>query len=221
MLSAAKPMALKAVVLLNVPDILAIHGNGNPLSVEEMAAHISSSTGKPAHTNYLFRILRFLASIKVFSEESTAIGDGTTQFKYGLTHISKFLVKHKNEYCSAPFRLVPNQKAGLNGFQHLQESVIERCDAFSRANGMSFYEYNCDNPEANTIFNEGMAGHTRAVMASLFKMYDGFKNVKSVVDVRGGVGSALALILAQHPHLHGITFDLPHGIRASSPVLSE
>ncbi|KAH9320109.1 hypothetical protein KI387_021878, partial [Taxus chinensis] len=55
-------------------------------------------------------------------------------------------------------------------------------------------------------------------MASVVKMYDGFKSVKSVVDVAGGVGSALSVIIKEHPHIHAINFDLPHVI-ASAPAI--
>ena len=60
-LSAAKPMALQAAVLLNIPNIIATHGSENHLCVEEIAFHISASTNKPAHIDQLSRIMRLLA----------------------------------------------------------------------------------------------------------------------------------------------------------------
>ncbi|GLJ25140.1 hypothetical protein SUGI_0480810 [Cryptomeria japonica] len=80
-LSAAKPMALQAAVLLNIPDIIAMHGIENPLSVDQIASHIFTSTNKPAHTEYLFRIMRLLASIDVFTEETTVDYGGTIEAK--------------------------------------------------------------------------------------------------------------------------------------------
>ncbi|GLJ25133.1 hypothetical protein SUGI_0480730 [Cryptomeria japonica] len=217
-LSAAKPMALRAAVLLNIPDIIAIHGSQNPLSVDQIASHISSSTNKPAHTDYLFRIMRLLASISVFTEETTIDYGGTPQFKYGLTSISKLLVKNDAQQSCAPTVLAINLKCIVDGYQYLHDSVIEGCHAFTKANGMGIFEYNSHNPEANRIFNEGMATNTGPLMAHVVKIYDGFKSLKSVVDVAGGVGSALSVIVAEYPHIHGINFDLPHVIRTASPI---
>ena len=73
-LCAAKPMALKAAVLLNIPDIIATRG---PLSVEQIASHIAaanpiSTSNSHVDVGYLYRILRFLASYDVFTEQGEA-----------------------------------------------------------------------------------------------------------------------------------------------------
>eukprot|EP00253_Pinus_taeda_P028083 PITA_28083 len=50
-------------------------------------------------------------------------------------------------------------------------------------------------------------------MASIVKVYDdGFKNVNTVVDVAGGTGLAISMIVEAHPHIGGINLDLPHVI---------
>ncbi|GLJ25135.1 hypothetical protein SUGI_0480760 [Cryptomeria japonica] len=217
-LSAAKPMALQAAVLLNIPDIIAMHGIENPLSVDQIASHIFTSTNKPAHTEYLFRIMRLLASIGVFTEETTVDYGGTPLFKYGLTGLSKLLVKNDAQKSCAPTVLAINLKCIIDGYQHLHDSVIEGCPAFTKANGMGIFEYMSNNPEANRILNEGMATNTGPLVAHVVKIYDGFKNFKSVVDVAGGVGSAISVIVAEYPHIHGINLDLPHVIRTASPI---
>ena len=38
-----------------------------------------------------------------------------------------------------------------------------------------------------------------------------------MVDVGGGVGSAISTIVNEYPHIHGINFDLPHVIRTVAP----
>lgn len=123
-LLAAKPMSLQANVFLNIPDIIAIHGSENPLCVEEISSHISTSTIKPVHTDYLFRIMRLLASIGVFTKETTLDYDGTPQYKYGLTSLSKLLVKNGVQQSCAPTVLVINLKCVIDAYQHLHESII-------------------------------------------------------------------------------------------------
>ncbi|KAH9330358.1 hypothetical protein KI387_002466, partial [Taxus chinensis] len=215
-LSATKPMALKAAVLLNIPQIIATHGKENLLTVEDIASHIPASTSnKVADKEYLFRIMRFLASCGVFTEE---IDDNNKQFKYGLNSVSKLLVNEENKESCVPFLLLIAEKVYLDVYHHIQDAVVEGCYPFNKVYGISPWEYVGRNPEANKLFNEGMSCHTKGVMASVMKMYDGFKSVKSVVDVAGGVGSALSVIIKQHPHVHGINFDLPHVIQSAPAI---
>lgn len=42
------------------------------------------------------------------------------------------------------------------------------------------------------------------------KRYPGWKEVQTLVDVGGYKGTTVAAIVAAHPHIRGINFDLPH-----------
>lgn len=213
--SRVKPMALKAAVLLNIPDIIATSGGGRSLSVEEIASHIAAATRKPPQLEYLFRLLRYLASCHAFTETRDAGGD-FKKYKYGLTSLSELLVQKGNDQSYAPMLLAATSNDIL---QYLHESVIEGCNAFNRAVGMGTWEYMRTDPRESGMFNKFMATDTRAVMASVVKIYDdGFKNINTLVDVAGGTGAALSMVVKQHPHICGINLDLPHVI-AGAPTL--
>ncbi|XP_057873101.2 caffeic acid 3-O-methyltransferase 1-like [Cryptomeria japonica] len=214
-LTAAKPMALQAAVLLNIPDII---GSQNHLSVEEIASHISASTNKPARIDCLSRIMTLLASIGVFTEETTVDNRGIPQLNYGPTGLSKLLANNEPQQSLAPHLLFLNQKIVTQGYQYLHDAVIDGCQPFTKAHGMSIFEYNSKNSEANRMLNEAMTAQTSSVMASVLKAYDGFKSFKSVVDVGGGAGSAISTIVNEYPHIHGINFDLPHVVRTAPPA---
>nr|AIY62319.1 caffeic acid O-methyl transferase [Pinus radiata] len=225
--SAVKPLALKAAVLLNIPDIIATRGNEGPLSAEQIAFHIaaansSSTSNSHVDVGYLYRILRFLASYGVFSEQEEAdqADDADTKkIKFGLTGISKLLVQGGNQQSCGPFLLLIANNVYLEAFQHLHESVLEGCYTFNKAHGTSPWEYLGRNPQANQIFNEGVATNTRSVMASVAKMYeDGFKSMATLVDVGGGMGSALSIIVKEHSHIRGINLDQPHVIATAPPI---
>ncbi|GLJ19159.1 hypothetical protein SUGI_0344110 [Cryptomeria japonica] len=218
MLAATKPMALQAAVVLNIPDIIAIYGNENLLSVEEIASYISAHSRKSAQTDYLARIMRFLACIGVFTEETTVVNGASSQFKYGLTSVSRLLIKKDNYHSLSPVLFVLNNKIVLDAYQHLHESVIEGCYAFNKAHGMDLWDYGHKYPDANRVLNEGLANHTQDILPSLVKIYDGFKSVKTLVDVGGGIGSSLSTIIKEYPHIHGINFDLPHVIKTAPPI---
>ena len=206
MLCAAKPMALRAAVLLNIPQII----REKLLSVDEIAEHISASTEtKVPHKEYLFRILKLLASCEIFTEE---VDEQTKQMKYGLNSVSKLLVKEEDRDSCVPFLMLFTDKAYQDSYHYFQDAVLEGCHPFIKFHGMSPWEYVGTNAEANKLFNEGVACHTKDLMACVVKMYDGFKSARSVVDVAGGVGSALSVILAEYPNIKGINFDLSHVI---------
>lgn len=226
-LSAVKPMALKAAMLLNIPDIIATRGNGGPLSAEQIAFHIaaansSSNTNSQVDVAYLYRILRFLASYGVFTEQEEADHPDdahTKKIKYGLTGISKLLVQGENQQSRGPFLLLIANNVYLEAFQHLHESVLEGCYTFNKAYGMDPWEYLGHNPQANKIFNNAMAANSSAIMASVAKMYeDGFKSINTLVDVGGGMGSTLSTIVKEYSHIRGINLDLPHVIATAPPI---
>jgi caffeic acid 3-O-methyltransferase len=53
---------------------------------------------------------------------------------------------------------------------------------------------------------------------SAVKKYEGFKDIKTLVDVGGGTGKTLENIISSYPHIHGINYDLPHVI-AEAPTI--
>ena len=50
-------------------------------------------------------------------------------------------------------------------------------------------------------------------MKTILECYHGFDNLKSVVDVGGGLGITINMIVSKHPTIKGINFDLPHVTR--------
>ncbi|PTQ26492.1 LOW QUALITY PROTEIN: hypothetical protein MARPO_1374s0001 [Marchantia polymorpha] len=48
--------------------------------------------------------------------------------------------------------------------------------------------------------------------------YNGFKITKTLVDVGGDEGEAIRELVAAHPHIHGINFDLPDVIKNAPPI---
>ncbi|KAI3743981.1 hypothetical protein L1987_57053 [Smallanthus sonchifolius] len=62
----------------------------------------------------------------------------------------------------------------------------------------------------NEVFNKAMVDHTTIVMKEVLEYYHGFNNLERVVDVGGGLGITINMIVTKHPNIKGINFDLPH-----------
>ncbi|OLT09979.1 hypothetical protein BJF78_29640 [Pseudonocardia sp. CNS-139] len=77
-----------------------------------------------------------------------------------------------------------------------------------------------DDPERAAIFNKAMAELTRLNTRSIVAGYD-FGRYPRVADVGGGYGELIAAVLAAHPDLRGVLFDLPHATESARPHLEK
>jgi hypothetical protein len=70
----------------------------------------------------------------------------------------------------------------------------------------------------NTAVNESMVALSSVTIDSIVGNYEGFKDVKTLVDVAGGTGRLVRAIVKKHPLIHGIVFDLPHVVAEAPRV---
>jgi O-methyltransferase domain/Dimerisation domain len=181
---------LYVVTKLGVADLL----KDGPESCDELA----QSTG--VHAPSLYRVLRALASLGVFTEVDAG--------RFGLTPLAAWL----QTGIPGSFRAMPILMG--EGFNHrtfgdLLFSVKTGEPAFDRIYGMGFFEYLAQNPEAAGIFNEAMTAAGATVEnPAVAAAYD-FSGIGTVVDIAGGQGGLLAAILTANPGVKGILFDQP------------
>lgn len=102
---------------------------------------------------------------------------------------------------------------------HLREIVEEDADGFELAKGSEIWTYGSTNPDFSDGFNAAMQSRSRSLNTIIVQHYEGFRDVKRLVDVGGGVGGALTHIVAANPHISGVNFDLPHVV-ATAPQIS-
>ncbi|CAN6968727.1 unnamed protein product [Brassica oleracea var. botrytis] len=89
----------------------------------------------------------------------------------------------------------------------LKDVVLEGGNAFGRAHGgMKLFDYMGTDERFSKLFNQ--TGFTIAVVKKALEVYEGFKDVKVLVDVGGGVGNTLGVVTSKYPHIKGINFDL-------------
>ncbi|KAJ7538864.1 hypothetical protein O6H91_11G066100 [Diphasiastrum complanatum] len=211
----ASSMALKVAILLDIPDILARAGPEATLSSEQISAELPSKEPK---ADYLKRILRFLAVKKIFSETAVENSFGVKEWRYGLTNASKWLVKENNDLCLAPMAVMELDKVTQAPWHHVNECVLEGGDAFERANGTDIWNYASKLPHFNNLFNEAMAAASNISISAVLRHYDGFKDLSTLVDVGGGVGLTISKIVAAHPDIKCINFDLPHVVAVAPSI---
>ncbi|CAN6564653.1 unnamed protein product [Malus baccata var. baccata] len=79
--------------------------------------------------------------------------------------------------------------------------------------------YHGTDPRFNKVFNRGMAAQSTITMKKLLETYKGFEGLTSVVDVGGGTGAVVNMIVSKYPSIKGINFDLPHVIEDAPQFL--
>jgi len=90
-------------------------------------------------------------------------------------------------------------------------------DHFESVYGMPSYEYMEKDTELNQIFFKAMAHAAPVELKRVIKVYKGFEGLSTLVDVGGGIGQALKLILSAYPSIKGLNFDLPQTIQDAPP----
>jgi len=100
----------------------------------------------------------------------------------------------------------------------LKDAILDGGMPFNKTYGMSAFEYHATDPRFNKVFNEGMRNHSTIITKKILETYKGFTDLKVLVDVGGGVGGTINMIVRKHPHIKGINFDLPHVISEAEPI---
>lgn len=136
---------------------------------------------------------------------------------YGPTGESSFLLRD-SELGLAPLILLQNHPWLTNPWHYITRSVKEGSSAFKCSNGSELWDFALQNPDFSKLVNDGMACTAKVVMKAFTSEHkDGFDNIRSVVDVGGGIGTMIAEIVKSYPHVKGINFDLPNVI-ATAPT---
>jgi SAM-dependent methyltransferase len=183
-------MALSVAAKLRIADKL----TDGPKS----AAQLATETG--THGPTLYRVLRALAGLGVFSESA----EGT----FSLTPVGELLRSG-----------VPGSMRGMADFVgsewsweawgDLMYSVRTGKTAFDHVFGKPCFEYLTEHPDESEVFNEAMTGFSSMVAPAITEAYD-FSKFGTIVDVGGGHGRLLATILKANPGVRGVVFDAPH-----------
>ena len=191
--------AIYVATHLGVPDLLA----SGPKSSEELASATKT------HPSSLRRLMRTLCAVGIFRE------DGPDRFD--LAPMGSVLRSDVPGSMRARVLFLAGD-TGWRVWGDLLFSVRTSEAAFDHVLGMQTFDYWASHPEEAAIHDAFMADTSAAVAAPVLAAYD-FSTFRTVADVGGGTGLLLAEILAAHPKVHGILFDLPHVVAGAREVL--
>ncbi|XP_042509160.1 caffeic acid 3-O-methyltransferase-like [Macadamia integrifolia] len=201
------PMVLKAAMDLHVFDIIAEAGTGACLSPLEIASRLP--TQNPDAPRLLDRMLRLLVSHSLLT--CTVISHDHRI--YGLASASKLLIKDKDGGSLAPMFHIVQDQASIKSWYYLKESILEGGERpFYRAHGESATDYVLKDPKMKEVLGSLQLEYNVPFMKKFLDTYKGFEGLQVLIDVGGGVGQVLSMIISKYPSIKGINLDLPHVI---------
>ncbi|WP_198676374.1 methyltransferase [Kribbella monticola] len=188
--------ALSVAAELAISDRLA----DGPRTIAELAAEAG------ADEDALLRLLRVLCAVGVYTE-----ADGS----YTNTPLGESL-RTGVPGSLRPLARMMQDPALWAAWGNLTHSIRTGENAFKALHGVDVWEHRTEHPEFNEIFNDNMAALSSVVAGAVAEAYD-FSELKTVVDVGGGLGVLLAAVLEKYPHLTGTVFDQEHVVGHKPP----
>ena len=169
----SKPIYVAAE--LGIADLL-VEG---PKSIEELAKESQS------HAPFLYRMMRALASVGIFSE--------TENQHFQLTPMAELLKTGVMRSIALMFNSDWSDKA----WGYFLDSVRTGNTAFEKAHGLPVTEWLEKNNYAASVFNEANAIRAINSNQAIIDAYD-FSGIGTLIDVGGGLGALMTGVLENH-----------------------
>lgn len=192
--------AIQVAAELGIADLLGRKGR----DVEDLARATNT------HAPSLYRLLRSLASVGVFTEVAPR--------SFALTPMGVLLREDTPGNLRA-FSRFQGEAWHWGCWGDLLHTVRTGQTAIAKREDVAnCFDYFAKNPGAAEVFNAAMSGYATHVNAAIIDAYD-FSSARCVVDVGGGTGTLLSAILASSVLTRGILFDSPQVIAGAQPLL--
>ncbi|KAM4089487.1 hypothetical protein ACB094_07G155900 [Castanea mollissima] len=198
---------VRCAIELGIAD--AIESHGSPMTLSELSSTLGCDPSP------LYRIMRFLMHRGIF--KGTLNSQGSPG--YAQTPLSRRLMKH-GEHSMAALILLESSPVMLTPWLSLSARVLaDGTSSFEVAHGEDIWSYSASNPAHGQLINEAMACDARVIVPAMIhgcpEMFDG---LSSLVDVGGGNGKTLKVLVKAFPWLRGINFDQPHVVSVAGVI---
>ncbi|KAF8049211.1 hypothetical protein N665_2276s0004 [Sinapis alba] len=207
------PYAIKTAIKLGLLEIIAKAGAlGTYLSPLDLAS--KAAARNPDAPMMIDRLLRLLSAYSVCTCKLVKDEEGREFRVYGIGLAGRKLIKDKDGFSLASTVLITNPKVEND------LCVVMQSRPYERAFGALIFKNMNKNENMHTEFNDVMLNQTSLLMKKILKTYDGFDSLSGgvQVDVGGGLGANLALILSRLPQLRGVNFDLFHVVSEAPKI---
>lgn len=195
--------AIHVAAKLGVADVLA--------DGAKSIRHIAQET--QTHPQFLYRLLRALASMGIFAETETGNFELTPRAALLQSRVPGSL----KEYA-----IVIGEAWHWNTWGEILHSVQTGEPAFDHFYHSEFADYLEQHPEQKQTFERSMVSLLETIDATVMKAYD-FSAASTIVEIGipGSHGGLLVRILQANPLARGIFFDTASNLPQTQRILSE
>ncbi|ESA38711.1 o-demethylpuromycin o-methyltransferase [Leptolyngbya sp. Heron Island J] len=178
---------------------------------EKHVDELSKLTG--AKASRLYRLLRALASVDIFTEVEPR--------KFSLNEHAEYLRSDSTHSLRSLSMAIGDEWSWQSWgkmFDIIQTDKLPLEDLYQAENA---YAYFAENPESNKIFSNAMTDFTRnTIVPVVLETYD-FSDVETLVDIGGSYGALITPILIENSQIQGILFDLPQVVNDAGTLMEE
>jgi len=191
--------AVYAAAKLGIADLL----KAGPKDADELA----KATG--AHAPSLYRILRALASVGVFSEDA--------QKRFSSTPVGECLQAGKMK----EFAVFMGEPWHWRVYEETLHSVMTGKQAFDKVYGVPPFEWLTKNPGPAASFDAAMTSFTTSIIPAIIEAAP-LQGIRTLIDVGGGHGALIRAILKANPSMNGAVYDMPSVVAgAKGPIAAD
>ena len=187
-----------AAAQLEIADHLA----GAPLHVDVLAERTKT------HAPSLYRLLRALESIGLFTQTSPRVFANTPQ--------SECLRRYAegSQWAWIRICLCPDSFV-VDGWRGLILALQNGRTGIEQVRGCSAWECMQADPQQGTFFNAAMRDLSASMTPAVTASYN-WSQFPVIADIGGGIGAQLSNILDAHPSCRGILFDQPQVVEEAA-----
>jgi len=191
---------IAAVARLGLADAI----QDTPKTSSELAADVG------ADADALHRFMRALASEGLFASAK----------KDGWVHTPMSRLLRRADPSAFAHRAMALGSLAWGPWGELQHSIETGQPAFDQVHKQPFFAYLQANPALAEGFGKAMTSFTRATAEAVVAAYD-LSRARHIVDIGGGHGVLLDVVLCAHPTVHATLVDRPEVIAQGAPQLRE
>jgi len=184
---------------------------GVKLSLADEIADSEKSTTTLAeklglNENHLYRLMRMLASIGIFTE--------TSPRKFTNSKLSNYLREDNPNNVKAMILMHNSPEMTKPWTESLEESIKDGSIPFEKVHGVDLFEYMNQHKEFDDLFSHAMDS-VENIAGTEFLQDFIWKEFDRIIDIGGSQGSKSLSILKFNPKLKAIVYDRPQVIQGA------
>ena len=192
-------MSIHVAAKLKLADLI----NAGPKTAAELA------TATNTNAQALYRLLRALASVEIFAEDSAG--------KFRMTPMAECLLDVHGSQRAVALMMGDEH---FRTWGDLLYSVQTGKPAFDHIYGKGVFEFLSEHTEQAKIFDAAMTGFHGPETQAMIDAYD-YTGVNTLVDIGGGNGTVLTAVLKKYPAIKGVLYDLPGVIERAKKNIAD